>query len=305
MMAQTTTIGFIGVPSSAAADSPGQEKAPQHLRKAGLLERIKAAGITVVDHGDLPCVRFWPDKQHRRQQNLSAVVEVAQRVAEQVDIALRDRETLLVLGGDCTIELGVLSGALSHGEDVGLLYFDANADLNIPLSVPAGPLDWMGMAHILGEEGAAPELSHVGPRFPLLSDDQVVFFAYVPQELTAWEQVVFARRSLHGFPADQIIGRPREAAVEALAEIERRTGRFLIHFDVDVIDYLDFPIANNPEPYARLTFEEAIACLEVFVSSPKCLGLTITEFNPDHADEDGALAITFVNGVASALAQRA
>jgi hypothetical protein len=53
---------------------------------------------------------------------------------------------------------------------------------------------------------------------------------------------------------------------------------------------------------AVLTFQEAMACLEVFVSSPKCAGLTITEFNPDHADEDGVLAATFVEGVASALA---
>jgi arginase len=301
-MKMSRTIGLIGVPTSAGAHAPGQEKAPQYLRQAGLVERLEAASIRVVDHGDLPRVRFRPDKAHRRQQNVTTVFEVATRVAEQVNLALRKHETLLVLGGDCTIALGVLSGALHHVEDVGLLYFDANTDLNIPASVTGGFLDWMGMAHILGEVGAVEELSHIGPRFPLLSDDKVVFFAYVPGEMTAWEEAVFIRRSLHGYVADDVVGRARDAAVEAVADMEKRAERFLVHFDVDVIDFLDFPIADFPQPNAVFTFQEAMACLEVFVSSPKCAGLTISEFNPDHADEDGALAAAFVQGVVSALA---
>ena len=75
-----------------------------------------------------------------------------------------------------------------------------------------------------------------------------------------------------------------------------------MHFDVDVIDFLDFPIADFPQPNAVFTSQEAMACLEVFVSSPQCAGLTITEFNPDHADEDGVLAAAFVEGVVSVLA---
>ncbi len=46
------TIGFIGVPSSAGAHWPGQEKAPGMLRGAGLVEHIESAGCTVVDHAD-------------------------------------------------------------------------------------------------------------------------------------------------------------------------------------------------------------------------------------------------------------
>jgi arginase len=45
-------LGVIGVPSSAGAYAPGQEKAPQALRDAGLLAGLRAAGVEVVDHGD-------------------------------------------------------------------------------------------------------------------------------------------------------------------------------------------------------------------------------------------------------------
>jgi hypothetical protein len=38
--------------------------------------------------------------------------------------------------------------------------------------------------------------------------------------------------------------------------------------------------------------------LAVFTASPKFTGLVVTEFNPDHADEAGALAQAFVQGLA-------
>ena len=55
-------LGLLGVPSSAAAHGPGQEKAPAALRRAGLPERLVAAGVHVVDYGDLPVVRWRPTR---------------------------------------------------------------------------------------------------------------------------------------------------------------------------------------------------------------------------------------------------
>ena len=55
------TFGLLGVPSSAGARTPGQEKGPAALRAAGLLELLDANGLEVRDHGDLPLFRWRPD----------------------------------------------------------------------------------------------------------------------------------------------------------------------------------------------------------------------------------------------------
>jgi arginase family enzyme len=89
--------------------------------------------------------------------------------------------------------------------------------------------------------------------------------------------------------------------VEDYGDLPRTRYRFVVHFDVDVIDFVDFPVADVPQHNAGLKFEEAIACLDVFATSPAFGGLVITEFNPDHADEGGELAARFVRGVAGAL----
>ena len=156
-------LGLIGVPTSMGAFAPGQEKGPEALREADLLGRLSRAGVEVVDHGDGGGVRRWrPDKGNRRAQNLPAVVEVVRETAGRVGKAHAAGHLPLVVGGDCTIELGTVAGLLppeGSGGRLGLIYFDVHPDLNVPASVGEGALDWMGMAHMLGEEGAAEPLS--------------------------------------------------------------------------------------------------------------------------------------------------
>ena len=295
-------VGLIGVPSSAGAHWPGQEKAPGALRAAGLVTRLETAGCRVVDHGDLPRVRFQPDPEHRRAQNLGAVVAVARSVAEGVETALRADETPLVVGGDCTITVGAVAGVLGYTADLALLYFDGGVDLYTPVTNPEGILDSMGVAHLLGEPGAAEELSRLGPRHPLLTEDRIVYFGQDQGEPDDPESVVLARRSMYRYPAERVRGRPRAAADEALGYLEGLAGRFLVHFDVDAIDFVDFPAADVPQFNTGLTFAEAMESLGVLAASPRFGGLVVTEFNPDHADEEGALAAALAQGIADVMA---
>ena len=95
----------------------------------------------------------------------------------------------------------------------------------------------------------------------------------------------------------------QQVAEEARARLEQKARRIVVHFDVDVIDFVDFPIADVPQFNVGLTFEEAISCLSVFAASERFGGLVITEFNPDNTDEVGVLTKAFVQGVARVLAQ--
>jgi arginase len=75
-----------------------------------------------------------------------------------------------------------------------------------------------------------------------------------------------------------------------------------VHLDVDVIGSTDYPIADVPQQGAGLEAREVISCLKMFVQSPKFAGLTITEINPDHAEEEGILLRAFAESIAEVLA---
>jgi arginase len=112
---------------------------------------------------------------------------------------------------------------------------------------------------------------------------------------------LLVRRDLDGLAAERIHGRPEQAAEEALARVLASADRFLLHLDVDVIDFLDLPVADIPLHNAGLAFDEAMACLAVFARHEGLAGLTITEFNPDHGAEDGSTADALVHGLVGAL----
>lgn len=289
---------LIGVPTSAGAHGPGQEKAPAALRHAGLIEALRAAGLDLEDGGDLPVTRFQPDPGHRQQQNVDKVTAVATQVATRIE-ALRDHGRIpLLLGGDCTITLGVITGLLRKmPDDVGLLYLDGDIDLNTPATTHSGILDGMGIAHVIGLADNA--LSAIGPRQPLLPDERILLFGYDPAEQEAFQLETLEHRKMFSYASTVVRDDPRATAGLALDKLQRQANRILLHFDVDVIDSTDMPLGDFPHFNAGLSFDEAMTCLNVFLAAPSLAAFVITEINPDH-DPDGTLVRRFVQRLAGA-----
>ena len=291
-------FAIVGVPSSAGTHGVGLEKAPMQLRRAGMVGRLLAAGVDVVDDGDLPLVRYRPRSPDRRRQNLDQVVAVAARVADRVADAVARGRIPLVLGGDCTITLGVVAGLLRHHPELGLLYFDGDVDLSTPATTQSGILDTMGVAHLLGD--GEPALARLGPRFPLLPVERLLLFGFDPVEIGPEAMDEVARRGLPAWPVTTIDGRPAEAAAAALGALERVADPVLVHFDVDAVDSTDLPLANFPHFNLGQPFDSAMTCLATFCASPKLGGLVVTEVNPDH-DADGSLLAALVDGLVTAV----
>jgi arginase len=290
-------FGLIGVPSSAGAHGPGQEKAPSALRKAGLLGALRETGLEVEDLGDLPVTRFAPDGANRKRQSQSRVVKVARQVADTVAAAVERDLVPLVLGGDCTVTLGVVAGLLRHQPDLGLVYFDGDADLTTPETSHSGIFDSMGVSHLIGNGDA--DLAHIGPRFPLVPQDRIVLFGFHPYEIEPEESRLLETSTMLQYPVTAMDDRPVELAAEARAYLEGRARAIAVHFDVDVMDSAEIPLADWPH-YDALSFGDAMRCLRVFVGSQKLAALVVTEINPDN-DPDGLLVRRFIDAFADAM----
>ena len=301
-MVTTRPVALIGVPSSAGAFAPGQETAPAALREAGLADRLAAAGFEIVDEDDPPPVRWRPDPGRPGAQNLEAVTDVARETGKRVHVAREAGWFPLVLGGDCTIEIGTVLGHLPADAPLGLLYFDLHPDLNVPTRPGPGALDWMGLAHLLGEEEAAPELSRIGPRFPLLGDDDVVLFAYGPEQTRPWEHEVIERRGLARIAVDEVAVDPEASARRALGLLDGAGRRLLVHFDTDVIDFTTLPLSENTGRNEGLAFEVAMAALRELLRDERIAALTVTEVNPLHGAADGSTIGRFADSLAASMA---
>jgi arginase len=288
----------IGVPSSAGAHHAGQERAPRALREAGLAERLRAAGESLDDAGDLPGATFAVDHDHPGGRNLPAVVRVARQAADAVAGALDSGRLPLVIGGDCTITLGVIAGFKRRHPDVGMAYVDGDADLGVPGS-GSGIFDSMGVTHLLG--GGAAELAGLAGQVPLLDPARLAIIGPDPREIDDAGRRFLAEHGVSFQEAPELIADPAGAAARALSAIGAASGPVLVHFDVDLIDSGDLPLGNFPHYGSGVALQDAVTCLQVLRRHPSFGGLVLTEVNPTH-DGDGSLLLRYIDAIVAVLA---
>jgi arginase len=293
------TIDVVGVPSSMGAFAPGQERAPSALRAAELVERLRTAGADVRDHGDGAARRWSPDREHPFAQHVGPVRDVALETAARVADVVGDLS--LVLGGDCTIELGTLAGLQARLDGrIGLVYFDLHADMNTPSTVRWGALDSMGMAHALGDDLAAPALAKAFARTPLLQPDELWLFGLGHGQDHERERI--AALDIDRTPVEDVVADPPAAAERALGVLEQRVDHLAVHLDLDVIDFVDLPLQENVDRNEGLSFDATMAALGTLLAHRAVVSLTICELNPDH-DPDGSAVPRFVEGLVGALSR--
>lgn len=290
---------IIGVPSSAGAYSPGQEKAPDALRAAGLISFLEKQGVTVTDKKNASGYRWKVDKENRYAMNVDQVYSVAKEVAGKVQESLKENSKVLVLGGDCTIELGVVAGSLELSESIGLLYIDLDTDLNTPGSVEDGALDWMGVAHLLAINGSNDKLASIGKKTPMLRADQVYLFAN--GNMTDFERDVIHSNQIQETGWQKVASNPVKAAKKVTETWATQFDRILIHLDLDVLDYVDMQLAENYRRNIGLSFDQLMLALDEFLQLPNWSVLTVTEINPEHGEEDGSTLKIFSERLARSI----
>lgn len=275
-------LSIIGAPSSAGAYGSGQERAPWTFRHHGLIPHLRALGLDVTDQGDGSTTPWRTDEANPTACNVYLVADVAVELADTVAAAMAADHNVLVLGGDCTVELGTVAGAIRDGSRVGLAYVDLDADLNTP-ATGDGILDWMGVAHLLDIPGAHPRLGAIGSTRPMLTPPALRLFG--THSVSDPEQAVIDRLDLHvetlesvrdDLPA--VTGRTREWATQF--------DRVLVHVDADVLDFDQFPIAENTDSRSGLSLTELGLLLRALCTLPNWSGLTVCEVNPAHSRDE-------------------
>ena len=296
---QPNRIAIIGAPSSAAAFLAGSEKAPAALRAAGIVERLESIGYEVTDLGDCAPRLFADDEEHKRARNIPEIVASLGELKPHAETGLKAGALVLVLGGDSTQIIALLTGARRYYKHVNLLWFDRDADLNTPASTPSGRLDGMVLASIIGK--GSPELVRFWGEPPLVREPDALIYGL--KRVDAPEVDFLTRTPLrHVYAEDIRLHGVGKSAHDSLAHLHADTREFMLHLDLDVIAQDDFRATNLPDSDG-LSFAEVQSSLVEFVKQKNLLGLDVAQYNPDK-DPDGSAARKVVGLLADALAAR-
>jgi arginase len=289
----SSKVAVFGVPTAAGGRGPGLERGPFALREAGLLRDLRAGPARVVNLSDLSLFPYRDDPDHPQARNAEVVECAVRAAADEMTRALREGFTI-VLGGDCTLVAGTVAGASrALGQPVGVIYIDADADLNTPATSPSGYLNGMALALALGR--GPEEVASAGGALPAVAPDHVAlvgFRAVDPGERAALGDLGLA------LPANAArrLGM-RVAAALALDGVGNGDGPILVHLDVDVIDAAEMPAKQFLTPGQGLAYGEVSDLVTAIVASPRVVALEVTEYDPsrdpegEHARKIAALVV--------------
>ncbi len=293
--ASAAPVAVIGAPSALGGPGPGPEAGPAALRAAGLLTRLQAAGLSVLDRGDVvvpaPEAPGAPGPRNQR-----ALATLACAIRDHVGAALDSGLLPLLLGGDHSVSLGSVAASAARAP-VGVLWFDAHGDFNTPETSPSGNVYGMVLA-ILAGLGAAPLVECVTTKVPGSRIAVIGARALDPGER---KNLRDAGVAVYTTEAVRALG-PAQAVERAIAGLTAAgAARLHVSFDLDVLDP-----SVAPGVWTRagdgFTVDEAREALRAVAQSGRLMALDVTELFPGR-DPQAATARAALSLIKAALSR--
>lgn len=285
-------IDVIGVPLDFGAGRRGVDMGPSAIRYAGLCQGLTGLGHDVIDRGNIAVpLAETCDEGDPRLKYMEPIVDVAQRLAEQVARTMAEGRVPLVLGGDHSMSLGSVMGA-ARGRKLGLIWLDAHGDFNTHETTPSGNIHGMPLAALCGYGvealvtlgGTQPAGAAIDPRNIAIIGARDLD----PHEKKLLREAgvaVFSMEAIDKLGINEVLHRAIEIAC-------RGTDGIYLSLDIDGVDPMFAPGVGTPVP-GGLTFREAHLVVEQLAGTGRIIGMDVVEVNPilDKVNMSGELAV--------------
>ena len=195
--------------------------------------------------------------------------------------SLERGERPFVLGGDCSLLPGTLAGARVAAGQLSLWMVDGHPDALDGETSPTGEAADMDLALVLGR--GHPELTRLAGETPMVEPENVALIGHRPAELDSdvADELAQVPPEVEQTTAPAV--RRRGAGQVAWATLSKSRGRPVwLHVDLDALDERELPAVTYAQPQG-LSWAEFVELLEPLVAAPDLAGMSLTDFDADHA----------------------
>ncbi len=270
-------LNMLGAPLDLGADNLGVDLGPKALRYHDMVAKLEHAGLSIKDLGDIDCRdRQKLDPGNPRMHYLDEIIRVNQLIAESTEMVIKNREKIVVIGGDHSIDLGAVSGAsVALGGNLALIYIDAHGDMNTDETTLTGNIHGMHVASLLGF--GASELKDLhGPNIKI---DKNNFLHIGGSDFDQAEIELVNQQKLNTFTLLDLLKNGMAPLLDKIDELSSRIPNVWVSLDLDSIDQIYAPGAGMPNAKG-LTYREIATIAEYIGINCSVVGLDVVEYNP-------------------------
>lgn len=271
-------MSIIGVPLDLGQSRRGVDMGPSAIRYAGVVERLEAIGHSVRDEGNIAVDAVERrDSNDTSLKNLEEVIKANTTLAEKVEAVANAGDFPLVLGGDHSIAIGTLAGLATKYENLGVIWYDAHADLNTSETSPSGNIHGMPLAVSIGlGHESLVNLHSDGQK---VKPENVVIIG--ARSVDPGERQLINEQGIKVFTMHEIDKHGMTAVMEeALTYLkERNVDGVHLSLDLDGLDPLYTPGVGTPVP-GGISYRESHLAMEMLEESGMITSAEFVEVNP-------------------------
>jgi arginase len=276
---------LITAPWDCSGTGRAERDAPTALRAKGLAKLVGA------DLGDAATNVISTERDRETGvRALSDTLRAAHALSEVVTRALQEmpERRALVIGGDCSLLLGVFPALRQTLGRVCLWFVDGHPDYLDGAGSDTGETADMDLAILTGE-GPAPLVGLGGPP-PMVALNDVVLVGHRTRGLDPASAAELARlpAGLRRIDAPAVIDDPRVAGAAAAAMLGERGPKVWLHVDVDVLDEKSLPAVTYPQLDGP-DWDQLAELIRPLTAVPGLVGVSVADYRPD-LDPDGGYA---------------
>ncbi|HDB5311562.1 TPA: arginase [Staphylococcus aureus] len=277
-MTKTKAIDIIGAPSTFGQRKLGIDLGPTAIRYAGLISRLKQLDLDVYDKGDIKVPAVNIEKFHSEQKglrNYDEIIDVNQKLNKEVSASIENNRFPLVLGGDHSIAVGSVSAISKNYNNLGVIWYDAHGDLNIPEESPSGNIHGMPLRILTGE--GPKELLELNSN--VIKPENIVLIGM--RDLDKGERQFIKDHNIKTFTMSDIDKLGIKEVIENTIEYlkSRNVDGVHLSLDVDALDPLETP-GTGTRVLGGLSYRESHFALELLHQSHLISSMDLVEVNP-------------------------
>jgi arginase len=234
-------VDIITVPYRYDEPNKGLGAGPEALLRAGVVEKLRAAGHEVSD----PAAAFLPNDEREPGQTGTNIGKLGAHTAALVKGSRDAGARILALVGEDTAVIGLVAGMQqAHGADarIGLVWIDAHGDFNTPKTSYSGIIAGMPVAIMAGLDG--PRMRAAAGQLAPIPTERILIVG--ARDLDNQEESLLNATSV-GLVTGKQLKQP-ELLPEAIAALEQWCDVLVMHIDLDVLDPELVPSVTTASP---------------------------------------------------------
>ncbi len=285
-------IQFISAPSILGLKSTGVERLPERFMKCGLTKAIRSE-YPIIEVPVYNNLRRELRDESTHCLNTDLIHDFSVGLSKTIQTVTTAKQFAFVLGGDCSILIGIMSGLKATGT-YGLTFIDAHADFYEPEKSTTGEVADMDLAMVTGR---GPELlTNINELRPYVRDERVIHIGQRDEQETieyGSQEIRTTAIKIHDLNAIRAKG-----ISNVMNDVDGEMNKmevdgFWIHFDTDVLSD-DINSAVDYRLTGGLQFQETAFLLKKLLASQKIAGIGVTIYNAN-LDPDRSIAQGIVN----------